>query len=94
MGLLLFELGKPPEAETAFRQALVIEEKLAADFPTVPAYRAELASSCLNFGGFLCEQGRALDGLEWCAKAILLLEANLAQDPAGPGIASPCAPHT
>jgi tetratricopeptide (TPR) repeat protein len=64
----------------ACRQALAITEKLVADFPTVPAYRTDLAGSCVNFGRLLRAQGRAQDALEWYAKAMPLLEANLAQD--------------
>src|SRR5205823_12172640 len=42
---LLKNLGEPTEAEKAYRTALVIFEKLAADFPAVSEYREELAIS-------------------------------------------------
>jgi serine/threonine protein kinase/tetratricopeptide (TPR) repeat protein len=80
LGAQLYELSKLPEAEGAYRQALAIQEKLAADFPAVPAYRANLAGSCVNFGDVLLLQKRAPDSLEWFARAIPLLEANLAAD--------------
>lgn len=45
LGQLLSYLGKHDEAEAAYRDALTIYEKLAADFPTVPKYREELAKA-------------------------------------------------
>jgi hypothetical protein len=46
--LLQRDLGKPAEAEAAYRAALGIQERLVADFPAVPQYRRELASSLYN----------------------------------------------
>jgi serine/threonine protein kinase/tetratricopeptide (TPR) repeat protein len=77
LGNLLRDLGKRPEAEAAYRHALALWEKLAADFPTMPAYRQRLACDCFGFGVLLYSQKRARDALEWYAKAIPLLQANL-----------------
>jgi tetratricopeptide (TPR) repeat protein len=78
LAALLADWGKPAQAEAALRQALAIEEKLAADFPAVPEYRQRWAASCTNYGTLLYTQKRAQDGLEWFARAISLLQANLA----------------
>jgi tetratricopeptide (TPR) repeat protein len=78
LGVLLYDRGKYPEAEAALRQALALQERLAADFPTVPEYRLDLARSCMNVGVLLGSQKRAQDALEWYAKAISLLQTNLA----------------
>jgi tetratricopeptide (TPR) repeat protein len=48
-------MGKHAEAETAFRQALAVQEKLAAEFPSVPQYRQELGRSHHCMGGLLLE---------------------------------------
>jgi tetratricopeptide (TPR) repeat protein len=80
LGVLLDDRGKYPEAEAACRQALALQEGLAADFPTVPEYRQDLARSCMNVGVFLRRQKRPRDALEWFAKAISLLQTNLAHN--------------
>jgi eukaryotic-like serine/threonine-protein kinase len=80
LGVLLRQLGKQPEAEKAFRQSLEIGERLAADFPSVPQYRSHLGATCCSFGLLLVDQRRAQDALDWYAKSIRLLEANLARD--------------
>ena len=43
-------IGGAIEAEEQYRQALAIQEKLAADFPAVPDYRQDLARSHNNLG--------------------------------------------
>ena len=50
LGFFLMEGGEQERAEgiTQSRQALDIQTKLAAEFPTVPAYRRQLASSHNN----------------------------------------------
>jgi tetratricopeptide (TPR) repeat protein len=53
LGNLLRALGKQTEAESAYRRALALQERLAADFPTVPEYRQNLARSHNNFSAFL-----------------------------------------
>ena len=51
-------------------KALVLREKLAADFPAVPAYLVELGGSFCNFGILMRDGGKPSDSLEWFAKAI------------------------
>ena len=50
------------EAKASYRQALEIRKKLAADFPRVPAYRQDKASSDNNLGVLL-------DAMRECAEA-------------------------
>jgi WD40 repeat protein/serine/threonine protein kinase/Tfp pilus assembly protein PilF len=52
------------EAEHAYRQALDLFEKLAADFPSVPEYRQELAHSHFNLGLLLTATGRSQEAEE------------------------------
>jgi tetratricopeptide (TPR) repeat protein len=58
----------------------VLREKLAGDFPTMPAYRQELAGSYVNFGNLLRARGQPQAALDWYAKAMPLLQSILAQD--------------
>jgi tetratricopeptide (TPR) repeat protein len=48
LGALLRDTGKRDEAEEQYRSSLAIREKLVAEFPTVPDYRSDLASSHNN----------------------------------------------
>src|SRR5262249_35442352 len=56
-------------------------ERLAADFPSVPMYRTELAGSSVNFGGLLRDHGQVEASLAWYAKALALLEPLVQQEP-------------
>src|SRR5262249_60943853 len=69
-----------PDAEAAFRRALELREKVAAEFPAIPEYRIDLAGSYVNFGRLIRDDGRTLDSLDWFAKAIPLLAGILEQD--------------
>src|SRR5262249_34226807 len=80
LGTLLYGLKNRPEAEAAFRRALELREKVAAEFPAIPEYRIDLAGSYVNFGRLIRDDGRILDSLDWFAKAIPLLEGILEQD--------------
>ena len=72
-------LGERPEAEAAFRRALAIEEKLAADFPAVPGYRFELANSHNGLGNLLMEL-RRLPEAEAAFRRALAIDQELAAD--------------
>jgi tetratricopeptide (TPR) repeat protein len=76
---LLEDLGQWAAA-AEYRHALGLREGLARAFPAVPQYRADLATSSINFGHLLREQGRAVEALAWYAKAPPLLEVNLHQE--------------
>ena len=62
LGDLLAGLGKRPEAEEPFRKALAIQEKLVAEFPTVPEYRKDLALQPQQPGGSAERRGEAAGG--------------------------------
>ncbi|SRR5258708_2121744 len=70
---LLADLGKRAEAEKQYRQALAIREKLAADFPAVPAYQIRLGGSYKTYGNFVRDCGRTSESLGWFDKAIAIL---------------------
>ncbi len=46
-------MGRHEEAQTAYRQALQVLDKLVADFPNQPAYRYDLAQALNNLGNSL-----------------------------------------
>jgi serine/threonine protein kinase/tetratricopeptide (TPR) repeat protein len=51
LGELLTEVGRPKESDEAYRRALKIQQ--AADFPTLPEYRNDLAMTLYKLGDFL-----------------------------------------
>jgi serine/threonine protein kinase len=58
LGKLLNRSGKPEQAEKAHRQALALAKKLVHHFPTVPAYRFDLAFATLELARFLSANKR------------------------------------
>jgi tetratricopeptide (TPR) repeat protein len=76
---LLAGLGKRGEAEAAYRRALVIEDKLAADSPTVPEYRRALAGSHNNLGNLLGDLGKHAEA-EAAFRQALVSQERLAAD--------------
>jgi tetratricopeptide (TPR) repeat protein len=76
---LLAGLGKDPEAEAAYRQAQAIFDKLAADFPTVPQYRQDLAASHYNLGVLLAGLGKRPEA-EAAYRQALAIQEKLAAD--------------
>jgi tetratricopeptide (TPR) repeat protein len=77
--LLLADLGKRPEAEAAYRKALSIQEKLAADFPAVPAYRVGVGSCLVSVGNLQRTSQQPEQALPWYARAIETLDGVLRQ---------------
>jgi len=77
----LRDLGKRPESEEQYRQALTIQEKLVADFPAVTAYRVELSTGYRNFGHVTGSRGKPADSAEWYAKAIRILTPIYEREP-------------
>jgi tetratricopeptide (TPR) repeat protein len=45
LGILLRDTGRTKEAEAAYRDALAVQEKLAADFPNVPDYQNDVGNT-------------------------------------------------
>jgi tetratricopeptide (TPR) repeat protein len=48
LGILLMSAGRQEEAEAAYRAALALRAKLAANFPAVPDYANNLAGTLVN----------------------------------------------
>jgi tetratricopeptide (TPR) repeat protein len=55
---LLYNTGRLKEAEAAYQDALAVFKQLAADFPTRPEFRQELARNQNNLGNLLYNTGR------------------------------------
>jgi eukaryotic-like serine/threonine-protein kinase len=58
VGLMRYRLGELKEAEADFDAAIGLRKQLAADFPTRPEFRLDLASSHTNRGVLLQTTGR------------------------------------
>ncbi|GIW89846.1 MAG: hypothetical protein KatS3mg109_0278 [Pirellulaceae bacterium] len=58
VGTMRHRLGELQEAEAAYRDALVLNQQLAAEFPDHPDYRRQLAASYNNLGAVLYAMGR------------------------------------
>src|SRR5262249_49577964 len=67
-------LGNREEAVAGLAKAISIQERLAADFPRVPAYRRELARSQNNRGRLLHLQGKPAEALASFRQALALYE--------------------
>jgi tetratricopeptide (TPR) repeat protein len=64
------EMDQPSEADAAFRRAMEIQEKLAAESTVSPEVREELAGTLMNFVGFLHDSGRATDAEQLEVRAV------------------------
>jgi len=74
-------LGKPAQAEDAFRQAIEHTQSLVDEFPTKSAYRAELAATLHKLGVLLGDTGRYLDEEKIHRRALALEEKLIADSP-------------
>jgi tetratricopeptide (TPR) repeat protein len=81
---LLLDLGKQPEAEDQYRQAVAIQEKLAAEFPAQPGYHSELARNRNSLGVLLRRLGRGPEAEQQYLKALAIQEKLAADFPALP----------
>jgi serine/threonine-protein kinase len=79
LGILLRDLDKRADAESALHEALNIQAQLARDFPSVPQYRQDLATSHNDLGLLLRDLGKRPDA-ETAFREALKLQAQLAQD--------------
>jgi serine/threonine protein kinase/Tfp pilus assembly protein PilF len=77
-------LGQHGEAEAAYRQAVELYARLAADFPAAPEYRHGLAATHNNLGLLLMDTGRPQEAESAFRDALELREALAADFPAVP----------
>jgi tetratricopeptide (TPR) repeat protein len=84
MGILLAEVGKSDEAETAFQEAVELRKKLAGDFPTILRYRQELARTYNDQGFMLRRQMKYGEAEKVYHQAVGLWEKLVAEPGAAP----------
>jgi tetratricopeptide (TPR) repeat protein len=84
LGNLLKDTGRAKEAEAAYRDALSIQGRLAADFPTITPYRQELSYSYHNLGELLRSTGRAKEAEATYRDALSIQERLVADFPIVP----------
>ena len=81
LGMIRNQTARHADAERAFREALAIKQTLADRFPSVPAYRRDLASSLNNLGTVLSSAKREDEARSAYEKAIELYEKLAADSP-------------
>jgi tetratricopeptide (TPR) repeat protein len=79
VGTLRYQLGELKEAEQDYGQALRLQQQLAAEFPTRPEFRQQLAASHNNRGILLRATGRLPEAEQDYGQA-LRLQQQLAAD--------------
>ncbi|MBI3466708.1 MAG: tetratricopeptide repeat protein, partial [Planctomycetes bacterium] len=79
LGEIHLQLGELAEAEQAYREVLVIAERLADDNPDEPGHRHGLAARLFVLAELLRETGRLDEAEQLCRRALALLE-KLQQD--------------
>src|SRR5205823_1091945 len=84
LGDVLKNRGQHQEAEAAYRQAITISRKLAADFPSVAAYRNWLAGSSNGLSLLLQDRGRYEEAEAVHRQALVVCEKLVADFPADP----------
>jgi tetratricopeptide (TPR) repeat protein len=87
LGNLLAGRGKPMEpveGEEHYRMALAIQEKLAAEFPTAPDYRKNLALIHNNLGLLLAGLGKPVEAEEQYRNGLAIRVKLAADFPAAP----------
>jgi tetratricopeptide (TPR) repeat protein len=72
-------MGQCAEAEAAYGQALAIQEKLAAEYPAVPQYRRDLASSHNDVGNLHRDLRKRAEA-EAAYRRALAIQVKLATD--------------
>jgi tetratricopeptide (TPR) repeat protein len=79
LGQVLELVGRPKDAESAFRQALDLQRRLVEEFPRDPSYRLELAGSHNGLANSLDNSGRSSDAESEYRQA-LAIQQRLADD--------------
>ena len=82
-GELLALTGRSAEAEAQQREALVIRQKLADDYPAVAQFRSKLAGSRLNIGIGLAERGESSKAEAEFRRALALYQKLAEENPTG-----------
>jgi serine/threonine protein kinase/tetratricopeptide (TPR) repeat protein len=84
VGLMRYRLGELKEAESAYLDALAIRKQLAADFPTRPDFRRDLARSHINRGALLHDTGGLKEAESAFADALAIFMQLAADFPTRP----------
>ena len=84
IGLLLSQTGKPTEAESEYRRALEIRQKLAADNPKLADHRDDVASGHTNLSVLRRRLGRPAEAKGGCEQANAIHEALVQEFPKVP----------
>jgi tetratricopeptide (TPR) repeat protein len=77
-------LGELQQAEAAYGEALALRKQLAADFPSRPEFRQELARSHNNLGNLLSATGRLKEAEAAYGEALALRKQLAADFPSRP----------
>jgi serine/threonine-protein kinase len=77
--------GRHPEDESAYREALAVDEALVATARDRPEHRRKLARTLNNLGMLLASTGRFREAENDYHEAIAILEGFVAKDPPAPG---------
>jgi tetratricopeptide (TPR) repeat protein len=86
VGLLNQRLGEYQDAETAYREALALDNDLAKDFPDQLDFRSDLAASYANLGNLLRDTGRPKDAEAAYRDALKLHQQLVAAAPDRPDL--------
>src|SRR5262249_48051264 len=84
LGTLLEDTPRKPEAETAYREALAVQERLVADFPKVPEYLGDLASTMNGLAELARGRKDLTEATGLLQKAHTHIQAALATNPQHP----------
>src|SRR5207244_1335769 len=84
LAILLKDLGKPAEAEAAYREALPIAQRLAIQFPSSMEYQSDLAAVLGNLAEILNDQKRYDAARPLLERALPLHHAVLEANPKNP----------
>ena len=79
---VLWQTGKPSEAEAEYRKALAIQQKLADDNPAVDRFRSGLARTHHNLGSVLSDTGKSTEAEAEYRKALAIQRKLVDDNPA------------
>jgi tetratricopeptide (TPR) repeat protein len=85
LGLLLWETGRPAEAEVEYRTAIAICRNLAEANPAVTEFRNSLALAHNNLGYLLNQAGRAAEAETELQRSLVIRRGLAEGEPGNPG---------